>query len=126
MGERFLIDCYRRYAPLEQALVSLCRDDLQEEKIAVVSGSTNRVMIKELERVKWPAKNTEERSRLIGVLKKMSRWEEGAEPDPFAISRIIKDDRKLPSEVRTSLKAVGKVERTSKLTLSKKKEKDAS
>jgi putative RecB family exonuclease len=114
----------KKIEKVEQALVALCRDDLEEEKIVVVSGSTNRVTIREQKQVKWPAKNTEERSRLIGVLKDLGRWEEVSDLDLYALSRIIKNDRALPPEVRAFLEAFGKVEQAYKLTVSKKKEKE--
>jgi hypothetical protein len=83
---------------------------------------SSRVTIKEQEQVKWPAKNTEERSRLIAVLKDLGRCEEVADLDTYALSCIFKGKEGAPGDAQAALQAFGKVERSYiGLTVSKKR-----
>lgn len=105
---------------LEQALIALCSQELQNEKVSVVVGSENRVTVKEVEQVKWPAKSTEGRDRLTAALKDLGLWDRVADLDPHALTRILKDETGLPSGGRDILESFLEKEKTYRLTVSKK------
>jgi putative RecB family exonuclease len=121
-------DAYRREAEeklekIEQALIALCSQDLQEERVSVLPGSENRVTVREVEQVKWPAKSTENRARLTAVLKDLGLWERAADLDPHGLTRVLKDEKDLSAEGRKAVESFQETEKVYRLTISKKKEK---
>ncbi len=70
---------------LKEALVSFC----QKKRIQVVSGSENRITVKEHDSIKLPAKNTKERAELILVLKELGKMEEVSDLDTYALIRVL-------------------------------------
>jgi putative RecB family exonuclease len=70
---------------IKEALVSFCR----KKRIQVVSGSQNRITVKEYESIKLPAKNSDERAELILVLKELGKLEEVSDLDTYALIRIL-------------------------------------
>jgi len=118
-------DAYRREAEeklgmLEQALIALCSQDLQKEKVSVVAGSENRLTVKEVEQVKWPAKSTEDRGRLTAALKDLGLWDRVADLDPHALNRVLKAENELSAAGRNVLESFKEKEKTYRLTVSKK------
>lgn len=121
-------DAFRRESEekldkLEQALIALCSQDLQKEKVSVIAGSEHRVTVKEVEQVKWPAKSTEDRSRLTAALKDLGLWERIAELDPHALNRLLKDEKGFSAAGRKRLESFQEIEKLYRLTISRKKEK---
>jgi putative RecB family exonuclease len=80
---------------LKQALIAFC----QKEEVSVVFGSESKISIKEQEVVKFPAKNTEEREKLIAALRKIGKWDDVAELDTFALARVLKKKEWSESEL---------------------------
>jgi putative RecB family exonuclease len=80
---------------LKQALIAFC----QKEGVSVVFGSESKITIKEQEVVKFPAKNTEEREKLIAALRKIGKWADVAELDTFALARVLKKKEWSESEL---------------------------
>jgi putative RecB family exonuclease len=80
---------------LKQALIAFC----QKEEVSVVFGSESKISIKEHELVKFPAKNTEEREKLIAALRKIGKWDDVAELDTFALARVLKKKEWSESEL---------------------------
>lgn len=70
---------------IKEALISLC----QKKRIQVVSGSQNRITVKEYDSIKLPGKNTKERSDLILTLKELGRLEDVTDLDTYALVRIL-------------------------------------
>jgi putative RecB family exonuclease len=110
---------------LEREIVDYCRQDLSREKVAVISGSKNRVTVKELEQVKWPARNSEENRRLTAVLKDLNLWDRVADLDAHALSRVLKNEGELSASERSALASFKLVEKVHRLTVSRKKVKES-
>ncbi len=70
---------------IEEALV----DFSKKEDVDVVFGTENKVKIKEYERCKFPSKNSDNRKKLIGIIKKHGRWEEVNQLDTSALNKIV-------------------------------------
>jgi putative RecB family exonuclease len=70
---------------IKEALISLC----QNKRIQVVSGSKNKITVKEYDSIKLPAKNTKEREELVLTLKKIGKLEEVSDLDTYALIRIL-------------------------------------
>ncbi len=108
---------------IERELIALCREDLDKEKVAVIPGSDNRVTVKEVEQSKWPAKNTEDRARLITVLKGCGLWDRVADLDPHALTQILENGEDFSAANRDTVAAFQTKEKSYRLTISRKKEK---
>jgi putative RecB family exonuclease len=109
-----------KLAKLERALIALCAEELSKEKVSVLPGSENKVTIREVDQVKWPAKNTEDRGRLTAALKGLGLWDRVADLDPHALNRILKDDKGLSVEAKRAVVAFQGTEKCFRLTISKK------
>lgn len=70
---------------IREALISFCR----KKQIQVVSGSENRITVKEYDSIKLPAKNTKEREELVLTLKKIGKLEEVSDLDTYALIRVL-------------------------------------
>ncbi len=104
-----------RLEKIKQALIAFC----QREGVSVVFGSDNKVTVKEQESLRFPAKNTEERRKLIETLKQVGKWDEVADLDVAALSRALKN-QEWEGALLKELKEFGVVERNYRLTLAKK------
>ncbi|MDH7511882.1 MAG: PD-(D/E)XK nuclease family protein [Clostridiales bacterium] len=100
---------------IKQALIAFC----EREGVSVVFGSENKVTVKEQESLRFPAKNTDERKKLVDILKQVGKWEDVAELDVFALSRALKN-REWDEALLEGLKGFGVVEKSYRLTLSRK------
>jgi putative RecB family exonuclease len=114
-----------KLARLEQALIELCREDLEKEKIAVLPGSENKVTVREVEQFKWPARSSEERARLVSVLKESDIWDRVSDLDPHALNRFLVGGSDIPETVRGAVASFRTQEKSFRLSISRKKEKEA-
>ncbi|MBS3107516.1 PD-(D/E)XK nuclease family protein [Candidatus Woesearchaeota archaeon] len=72
---------------LKEALINFCK----KKDLEVVVGSDNEISVKETESLKFPGKNTEEREKLLKVLKKMKKLDEVTDLDICALKRIVEE-----------------------------------
>ncbi len=100
---------------IKKALVSFC----QNNQIQVVSGSENRITVKEYESIKLPGKNTKEREELVLALRKIGKLEEVSDLDAYSLIRVL--DRKGWEEAELAqLRKFWSKEKIYRLTISKK------
>jgi putative RecB family exonuclease len=123
-ADAFQREAQQKLQKLEQKLIDYCGRELRREKVAVISGSENRVTVRALEQVKWPARNTEDRNRLNAALKDLNLWDRVADLDAPALSRVLKDETGLSERERATLESFKRVEWTHRLTISRKKAKE--
>jgi len=109
---------------LERALIELCLDELEKEKIVVIPGSEDKVAVKEVEQAKWPAKSSEERARLISVLKEGAIWDRVADLDPHALNRVLLSGGDIPETIRGVVSSFRTQEKSYRVTICRKKEKE--
>jgi len=102
---------------LEEAIIKFA----ENEKVDCVFGSKNKVRITESERLCFPCKNSKERERLEGILKKHGKLEEVQQLDTTALGRIIQENQ-WEKEVLNALKEYVKLEKSKRLYLSKMKD----
>jgi len=69
--------------------------------------------------VKFPAKKTKERKKLVEFLKKSDKFEDVCDLDVFALSKIIKD-RKWDNDILKDLERYATKEKIFSLNVSKK------
>jgi len=100
---------------LKQALIAFC----QREEVSVVFGSESKIAVKEQELVKFPAKNTEEREKLIAALRRIGKWDDVAELDTFALARVLKKKEWAEPELEV-LKNFEILEKIYRLSVAKK------
>jgi len=81
------------------------------------------VTVKEVEQSKWPAKNTEDRARLITVLKGCGLWDRVADLDLHALTQILENGEDFSAANRDTVAAFQTKEKSYRLTISRKKEK---
>lgn len=108
---------------LEQALIALCGQELQKEKVSVFPGSESRVTVKEAEQVRWPARNTDDRARLVAALRDLGVWDRVADLDPHALNRALQNNENFSAAGRKVVESFQEKEKVFRLTISKKKEK---
>jgi putative RecB family exonuclease len=70
---------------IKEALISFCRNN----QIQVVSGSENRITVKEYDSIKLPGKNTKEREELVLTLKKIGKLEDVSDLDTYALIKVL-------------------------------------
>jgi putative RecB family exonuclease len=100
---------------IKKALLSFC----QNNQIQVVSGSENRVTVKEYESIKLPGKNTKEREELVLALRQIGKLEEVSDLDAYSLIRVL--DRKGWDEAELAqLRKFWSKEKNYRLTISKK------
>jgi putative RecB family exonuclease len=100
---------------IKEALISLC----QNKRIQVVSGSENKITVKEYDSIKLPAKNTKEREELVLTLKKIGKLEEVSDLDTYALIRILGNEEWEDNELEQLNKFWTK-EKIFRLTIGKK------
>lgn len=105
------IEAEGKLEKLKQALIAFC----EKEGVSAVFGSENKISVKEYEYIKFPAKNTEERKKLLDALKKIDRLDEVSELDIYALVRKIKDEEwdKKQLEILNRFKTIEKSHRFS-------------
>ncbi len=113
--ENFSQEAKEKLEKIKAALIAFCH----QEKVAVVFGTENKITIKEQTSLQFPAKNTEERKRLVEILKRFGKWEEVADLDVFALSRVMKNQEWEAALLR-ELEAFGIEEKTYRFMVSKK------
>jgi len=79
-------DAGEKLEKIKQALISFC----EKEGIHVVFGSEDRISVSESENIKFPPKNTEERRKLVEVLKSMGKFDEVADIDVFSLAKVLR------------------------------------
>lgn len=72
---------------LKEALIAFCK----KEDVTVVTGSKNKVLLKEEETFKLPGKNTPERTELKQLLEKIGKIEEVLDLDVHSLQSMIKN-----------------------------------
>jgi len=100
---------------LRQALIAFS----QKEEVSVIFGSENKIIVREQELTKFPAKNTEERGKLIETLKRIGKWDEVADLDAYALVKVLKNKEWKDSDLEV-LKNFEILEKTYRLTVGKK------
>ncbi len=108
-------DAEEKLEKIKEALISFCR----RRKIQVVSGSENRITVKEYESIKLPGKNTKERKELILVLKELGKLEEVSDLDTYALIRVL-DSKDWDEEKLNRLSQFWTREKNFRLTIGKK------
>jgi putative RecB family exonuclease len=114
------LDTYRKETEeklekIKEALIAFCRN----HQIQVVSGSENRITVKEYDSIRLPAKNTEERKELILTLKELGKLEEVSDLDIYALIRILVSKEWGEKELDLLTRFVTK-EKNFRLTIGKK------
>ena len=100
---------------LREALIQMS----EKENIQVIHGTKNKIFVKSSESVKFPAKKTDERQQLMDWLKNSGKFEDVADLDIYALSRIIKD-RSWESPILEELDKYATKEKIYTLNVSKK------
>jgi len=113
--EDFTREAREKLEKLKEALVTFC----QKEKVSVVFGTESKITVKEQESLQFPAKNSEERKKLVEILKQSGKWEEVADLDVYALTRAVKN-KEWDEAVLKMLKDFGALEITHRLTVSRK------
>ena len=85
----------------------------------MVSGSENRITVKEYDSIRLPGKNTEERKELILTLKELGKLEEVSDLDIYALIRILVSKEWGEKELDLLTRFVTK-EKNFRLTIGKK------
>jgi len=113
--DAFESEAEEKLEKIKQALIVFC----EREGVSVVFGSENKVTVKEQESLRFPAKNTDERRKLVEILKQVGKWDEVADLDVFALNRALKN-REWEEALLQDLKEFGVVEKSYRLTLARK------
>ena len=114
-ADEFCRDAEEKMEKLRQALIAFC----DKENVSVVFGSENKITVKVQELVKFPAKNTEAREKLIEALKRIGKWEDVADLDTSALGRVLKNQEWEQSDL-TVLRNFEILEKSYRLTVAKK------
>ncbi len=70
---------------LREALIEFC----EKKDASVVFGSENKISVNEYESIKFPQKNTKDRTKLIETLKKIGKFDEVAELDIYTLVKVM-------------------------------------
>jgi len=108
------LDLYAEIDKLEEAIIAFA----EKENVDVVFGSGNKVKIGVSKRYACPSKHSKERDRLEQLLREKGKWEEVAQLDTNAISKIIQE-RKWEEGLIEILKEYVNLEESTRLYLSK-------
>jgi len=100
---------------LREALIAFC----EREEVSVVFGSDNKIMVKESEYIKLPAKNSDERKELNEVLRGIEKLDDVSELDVHALARVLKSGEWSEEELGM-LKGFWEMEKSYRLSVSKK------
>lgn len=100
---------------IKEALISFC----QNKGIQAVSGSENRITVKEYDSIKLPGKSTKEREELILTLRELRKLEQVSDLDTYALIRIL-SSREWDEEELDRLSPFWTKEKNFRLTIGKK------
>lgn len=114
------LDAYRKTAEeeldkIKEALIAFC----QKNDVRVVTGTENKISVKEYDSIKLPPKNTEEREELIETLKKLGRLDEVSDLNIFALAKIL-GKKEWKKEELTELERFWTMDKNYRLTVGKK------
>ena len=114
------LDEHRREADkklerFKEALIAFC----QRERVQVVFGSENKILVKEYESIKLPGKGTAERENLVHILERIGRLEEVSDLNVYALARIL-DNEDWDKEELEQMNSFWTKEKNYRLTVSKK------
>jgi putative RecB family exonuclease len=104
-----------RLANLKEALIEFCK----KEGVEVVVGSNNKISVKESSSLKFPGKNTAERSELVKVLEKMGKLDSVSDLDIYALAKVVKSKEWSAAELK-KLEKFEEVEKGYRLGVKKK------
>ncbi|MBW2992230.1 PD-(D/E)XK nuclease family protein [Candidatus Woesearchaeota archaeon] len=102
---------------VKEAIINYCK----QFGISVVFGSDNKVSWAEVDSVKIPAKGSEEREKLVNVLKEFRKFSEVSDLDVHALKKTI-EEGKWDKELLNKVKKLISVEKSERLHLGKKEE----
>jgi putative RecB family exonuclease len=102
---------------VKEAIINYCR----QFDITAVFGSDNKVSWSETESIKLPAKGTEEREKLIEVLKEFRKFSEVSELDTHALKKAIEEEE-WDKELLNKIKKFVSIEKSERLHLGKKED----
>jgi putative RecB family exonuclease len=105
---------------LKEAIVKYCK----QFGITAVFGSDNKVSWTEAESIKLPQKGSEEREKLIEILKEARKFSEVSELDVYALQKIIKEQT-WDKDILNKIKKFISVEKSERIHLGKKEESDS-
>jgi putative RecB family exonuclease len=114
------LDAYRKnteeeLSKIKEALIAFC----QKNDVQVVTGSANKIAVKEYDTVKLSPKNTQEREDLVDTLKKLGRLSEVSDLNTFVLAKILGNEEWEQNELDQLAKFWTK-EKNYRLTVSKK------
>ncbi|MBN1221881.1 MAG: PD-(D/E)XK nuclease family protein [Candidatus Aminicenantes bacterium] len=104
---------------LKEGLIAFC----EREGLTVVSGSEYKISFNKKESFKFPAKNSEERAKLIAFLRDAGRLDEVSDLDVHALSNILKKGD-WEESLLVELKGFTTTEILQRLSISKRKKKN--
>ncbi len=92
-------DAEEKLGKLKQALLAFCK----KENVSVVFGTQNKITVRDSEAIKFPGKNSEERQKLIDVLKRIGRFEEVAGLDVYLLEKSLQEGEWEDKDIREVL-----------------------
>ena len=100
---------------LKEAIFRFCR----EKDFQVVTGTDNKITVREQDTIKFPGKNTQERFELVKFLKDAGKFESVIDLDVFALKKIF-ENRDWDEDILTALEKYAVKETGFSLSVSKK------
>jgi putative RecB family exonuclease len=100
---------------LKEAIVRFCR----EKGFQVVTGTDNKITVREQDTIKFPGKNTQERFELVKFLRDAGKFESVIDLDVFALKKIF-ENRDWDEDILTALGKYTVKETSFSLSVSKK------
>ena len=100
---------------LSEAIFRFCR----EKDFQVVTGTDNKITVREQDTIKFPGKNTQERFELVKFLKDAGKFESVIDLDVFALKKIF-ENRDWDEDILTALEKYAVKETGFSLSVSKK------
>ncbi len=100
---------------LKEAIFRFCR----EKDFQVVTGTDNKITVREQDTIKFPGKNTQERFELVKFLKDAGKFESVIDLDVFALKKIF-ENRDWGEDILTALDKYAVKETGFSLRVSKK------
>ena len=100
---------------LSEAIFRFCR----EKDFQVVTGTDNKITVREQDTIKFPGKNTQERLELVKFLKDAGKFESVIDLDVFALKKIF-ENRDWDEDILTALEKYAVKETGFSLSVSKK------
>jgi len=100
---------------LSEAIFRFCR----EKGFQVVTGTDNKITVREQDTIKFPGKNTQERFELVKFLRDAGKFESVIDLDVFALKKIF-ENRDWDEDILTALDKYTVKETSFSLSVSKK------